>query len=156
MTKEQLLRKVKHLKINDIEYILESLGKESDLANTEKVEIAITEISDEDIALIRELLILMVDEDNNFQEKLQEIIENDDRTRMADMFADSDTMVAIVTLGTIAINLIKAKYPSEEITTKDKDGNTSKIVRRNDSSISDALKPLTTFLAEKKKNKEEE
>jgi len=156
MIKEQLLRKVKHLKINDIKYILESLGKESDLENTEKMEITITEISDEDIELIRELLILMVDEDNNFQEKLQNIIENDDRTRMADMFADATIIIAIGTLGTIANNLIKTKYPSEEITTKDKDGNTSKIVRRNYSSISDALKPLTTFLAEKKKDKEKE
>jgi len=155
MTKEQLIRKVKHLKINDVHYILEELGKERDLLNSEEIEIKTTDVSDEDIALIKELLILLIDEDDTFRQKLQSIIEDDNRTRIADIFGDNETMIAIITLGTIAINLIKAKYPSEEITKKDIDGNTEKIKRRDYSSISDTLKPLISFIADKKKDKEE-
>ncbi len=155
--KEKLMRKVNHLKVNDIQYILEELGKENDSLNSKEIEIETMGVSDEEIALIKEVLIFLVDEDDGFRQKFQYIIESDNRTLIADIFNPSEIqvlIVGIVTLGTIANNLIKAKYPSEEITKKDKDGNTEKETRRNYSSIADAVSSLAS-LSEVKNKKDD-
>ncbi|SHO80335.1 hypothetical protein MNB_SV-15-233 [hydrothermal vent metagenome] len=128
-TKEQLLRKVKNLQSNNIKYILHKLGENQESSQN-------IELLDDDIESIREILSILIDKDETFATKFQTIIEEDNQHRSG---IDYTTIVGIVTLGTIANNLIIAKSPTKVI---DKDIS----IERDYSTLSQTLKSLAEVL----------
>jgi len=130
--KEQLLKKVKYLQADKIKYILHRLGEDKDSSDTKDIELL-----DIDIESIREILSLLIDKDDDFSMKFQAIIEEDTQSR--GITIDLNIITGIVILGSIANNLIKAKYPNKVI---DKDIN----IDRGYSNLSDTLKSLAEVL----------
>ena len=131
-TKEQLSRKVAYLKADEIKYILYKLGENQESSNIEDIELL-----DSDIESIKDIFAILIERDDNFSTKFQTIIEEDNQPRAIDI--DLNTIIGIVTLGTIANNLIRAKFPNKVI---DKDTN----IERGYSNLSETLKSLADVL----------
>jgi hypothetical protein len=95
------------------------------------------ELLDSDIKNIKDIFTILIERDDNFSTKFQTIIEEDNQPRAIDI--DLNTIIGIVTLGTIANNLIRAKFPNKVI---DKDTN----IERGYSNLSETLKSLADVL----------
>jgi len=150
MTIEKLVRTLSHKKSNDIKYILEELVKEYDTVENTDIAIPNEELSDEDIETIKNALMIMVEEDSQLAEKVENILDNDDRPRMADISPSE----AIIWLGAIrgivllVSMAIKAKFPNKEKIGED---GKSKEIDRGYSNIAEVMKPLSNFVSSKSK-----
>ena len=150
MERDKLLRVIGRAKKNDIVFILEKLSEDDDFIEAKMTTTQTVSLSDEEIDLIKDSLLILIKEDDVLLNKVKYIWENDDRTRMADGGLGTNEMIVIVTglsiLGVIANNLIKSITPNKE---KFKDGEKEYEVERGYSSVSETLKNLASLVKDK-------
>jgi len=136
MNKTDLTRAIKYTSEGMIISILLILGEESNITqnsldNQEK-------LSTNDIEIIRETILILIEKDDKFFEKIAYIWENGvnrsfDKTKVM--------IVGIIVLGSIANNLIISQNPTKETTQID--GNkTTKEIYRDYGTIADSIKAL--------------
>lgn len=143
-TIEQLTRKINSLSYHEIYNILEEFtsGTSEGVITKEqdKNEIKLT---DEEIEVIKKSMALIITENQKYLDKISRTIESYNPNRNIDANITSVIITSIITIGNIANNIIKAKYPNKE--KKDSQGNTIDL-ERGYSSIADAIKVLAKRL----------
>jgi len=148
---KKLIRKISRYKEGDIQFILQKLSEINIPSSIENIENNTIILNDEEIKIIKCSLIFFIEEDNSLHELIGKIVEEDNRTYIADPLGANETIAIVAgigVLGTIANNLIKAKFPNKEINRKD--GN-EKIIERDYSSISNTFSSLSSLKNDKNK-----
>jgi len=138
MTKSELIRVLKHTPEINIRSILEGLSNQENI----KIEINSNEIDD-----IRKILIILIEEDDSYFEKIKTIWDRGSN-RSIDVSIDIDnTTTVVLVLGNIILNFMKAKYPN--IVKTD-----SKYIERGYSSIADIFKSISKIIKTKDNEKD--
>lgn len=138
--KDKLIKIVDNLNSDDIKYILNELAKESP-DNDIEVEAKTVELTQDDISIVKLTLTTLIEEDDEFAQKFQKIVEGYESSRTFDIVTVG-VVLGIVALTNIANNFIKAKYPNKVII---KDGDKSKEIDRGYTNLSDAIKALASL-----------
>jgi len=136
-TKEQLIHKIKYLTDNQLKSLLNNLAKTKDIDTTLSKEDI--ELSSDDISNIKEILIFLIENDENFSREIQTAIEANDEPRSIDIIVDLNTLAEVITLGITINNFIKAKYPNRVERTDIK-------IERGYSNISDTIKSIAELI----------
>lgn len=138
--KDKLIKIVDNLNSDDMKYILNELAKESS-DNDREIEAKTVELTQDDISIIKLTLTTLIEEDDEFAQKFQKIVDGYESNRAFDLVTVG-LVLGILALKNIANNFIKAKYPNKIIT---KDGDKSKEIDRGYTNLSDSLKPLASL-----------
>jgi len=138
--KDKLIKIIDNLKSDDMKYILNELAKESS-DNDREIEDKTVELTQDDISIIKLTLTTLIEEDDEFAQKFQKIVDGYESNRAFDLVTVG-VVLGILALTNIANNFIKAKYPNKIIT---KDGDKSKEIDRGYTNLSDSLKPLASL-----------
>ncbi len=141
---ERLISIASNLDEEGMGYILRELGKTSKPSNSEEIEITIESegLTNQDIQTIKEALVTLLKEDEEFVEIFAEIVEAYEPSRSIDPYMAGEIALGILAITNVANNLIRAIKPDQE---SHKDGQNSVRVKREYESISDFLKPLSSI-----------
>ena len=145
---DRLIEIVTNLDEDDMVYILSELGREQ---NINIANFTSDKLTSSDIEILKEAIKFLIKEDSEFRDKFSSIVKNYQPTRSIDAYSAGVMIVGIFTIGNIANNIIRAKYPSKESISDDK---VKKETIRDYENLSDVIKYIAQIIPKKDKDEE--